>query len=460
MFQTQTPSLALESGSWTVPVLSATPAAITEKQPAESVWQRLKRSKFACLMQLVLLLRYLLSRQQHLILTGFHRVCGDRFRLPLWRSRLVVLSDPQAIKEVLEQDAEVMSAGSMRKRIIGVLPQHCLFYAEGEQHETMRRLVGKAFGQATQRLDLNETFGHLACELQSVPVDLRPASIRQGLITLAEKLVFGSSDPVTNELAIRMRQSFDGLHSAGMIFPVLRLIPQFGRPFKRYRQVQTELQGVIEERMTSGETGDGFLHQLHKGSAGELSDHEVRDNAAFIFLVVLRTLMPMFRNVAHALAVETKWQNKLRAADGEGESLYRAVVKETLRLTPFVPIFGRHAQRDIEVDGFQIAKGEIVIISPMLTHYRPAAFSDPERFNPERFTGREKHRYQFLPFGGGQHHCIGAGWSMQVTSHLVRSLLPYFELASSQPHAEAKSLTLRAIFLSRQQDGLVIADRG
>lgn len=96
--------------------------------------------------------------------------------------------------------------------------------------------------------------------------------------------------------------------------------------------------------------------------------------------------------------------NRLKVAD--------RVVRETLRLHPAGVISPREAARDIEVGGYSITKGTLVLWSAHLCGRDPAVWNDPLRFDPGRFREmtedqRAAAEAAWVPFGGGRRNCIG-----------------------------------------------------
>lgn len=88
------------------------------------------------------------------------------------------------------------------------------------------------------------------------------------------------------------------------------------------------------------------------------------------------------------------------------------VVKETLRKYPPLPFLDRVAMHDYGLPGTElvIEKGTPVYIPMLGLHYDPEYFPNPEKYDPERFTEENKHKrpaYVYMPFGEGQHNCIG-----------------------------------------------------
>ena len=412
MIDLQNPALAIEGTNWQTHCYHLHQSARPQTARNKNITSRFQRFRLVKFIRFVFLLRYLFSRQQHLILRKVHELFGDRIRFALGPFRFVILSDPHSIQTVLDQGPETMSAGAIRNRLAGVFPAQSVFYAEGEKHKTMRKIVAQAFGKATQEIDLNQHFDDLMIETQAIDDDTdRSNAIQDCLLRIAGHLVFGSTNDEIDALARRLLHDLDHLHTAAFLFPWLRILPWVGNGTKRFRITQQLLKETIDVAMIDGTFEAGLLKHLIPASKGKLSTCEIRDNAAFIFLVIIRTLMPLFRNVAHALAVETRWQQELRVSKSTDDGLFRAVVKETLRLAPPTPVFGRLARRDINIDGFQIRKSEWVLIAPWITHFRHESFPNPTQFDPTRFlrASQKNLRHRFLPYGGGTNHCLGAG---------------------------------------------------
>jgi len=80
-----------------------------------------------------------------------------------------------------------------------------------------------------------------------------------------------------------------------------------------------------------------------------------------------------------------------------------AVVEEALRFDPPVQMTARTAQQDLEVDGVRLAQGTVLVLMLAAANRDPAAYSQPDRFDPDR-SGEPEH----LAFSSGIHYCLGA----------------------------------------------------
>jgi cytochrome P450 len=88
--------------------------------------------------------------------------------------------------------------------------------------------------------------------------------------------------------------------------------------------------------------------------------------------------------------------------------------KEAMRLAPPVPSIPRRALSDFEFMAFRIPAGTSVSINPLFTHYMPELWPEPERYDPMRFgpeVSRNRHKFAFVPFGGGAHMCLGLNFA-------------------------------------------------
>ncbi|KAF2900474.1 hypothetical protein ILUMI_05709 [Ignelater luminosus] len=114
-----------------------------------------------------------------------------------------------------------------------------------------------------------------------------------------------------------------------------------------------------------------------------------------------------------------------------------AVIKETLRLYPSVPIFARNVHEDVEYDGIILPKDTSLTIFVYGLHRDPAIFPDPERFDPERFTQEKqvgRSPYAYLPFSAGPRNCIGQKFAMLEMKSLLSKVLRNYELLEDPNH--------------------------
>uniref|UniRef100_A0A7N0V789 Cytochrome P450 n=1 Tax=Kalanchoe fedtschenkoi TaxID=63787 RepID=A0A7N0V789_KALFE len=109
----------------------------------------------------------------------------------------------------------------------------------------------------------------------------------------------------------------------------------------------------------------------------------------------------------------------------------QAIVKETLRLHPPLPLIPRRAVDDVELCGFLVPKDTKVLISTWAIGRDGDAWESPECFNPERFLGSQVDvkgvDFDLIPFGSGRRICPGLPLAYKMIHLLLGSLVNCFE---------------------------------
>jgi cytochrome P450 len=95
------------------------------------------------------------------------------------------------------------------------------------------------------------------------------------------------------------------------------------------------------------------------------------------------------------------------------------VLREALRLCPPGPTGTRLATRDVEVGGYRVPAGTLLIFGRLAVQRDPALWDRPLTFDPDRFSPqnmKSRDRWQYIPFGGGPRACIGDHFAMLETT--------------------------------------------
>lgn len=126
----------------------------------------------------------------------------------------------------------------------------------------------------------------------------------------------------------------------------------------------------------------------------------------------------------------------------------RAIIDETLRLYPPVPILGRQAIAEGRIGDLTVTPGALVLVSPWLLHRKAAIWSKPDGFLPERFDERLATRptkYSYVPFAIGPRICPGLTFGIAEAVLCLATLAQNFDLSLAPGHRveTACRLTLR-----------------
>ncbi len=175
-----------------------------------------------------------------------------------------------------------------------------------------------------------------------------------------------------------------------------------------------------------------LLLQARDEDGQAMTDSELRDELVTLLLAGHETTAT---SVAWAIERLVRHPEKLRRLQAEIDALPRggseeymtAVVNETLRVRPVVPIVARMLEEELEVGGYRLAKGTRVVPSIYLTNRSPRAYEQPAEFRPERFLKDGPETFSWIPFGGGIRRCIGASFALLEMKLILRTVLRELE---------------------------------
>jgi cytochrome P450 len=181
---------------------------------------------------------------------------------------------------------------------------------------------------------------------------------------------------------------------------------------------------------------------------------EVVDHMNFLMMAAHDTITSSATSLIFHLATNPEWQEKLReeifavtgGPDGDGNprpldyddlaklDLTEMAFKESLRMIPPVPSMPRRALREFEYGGYRIPAGAMVGINIYWTHHSEEYWENPFTFDPMRFTPdkvRARHKYAWVPFGGGAHMCLGLHFAYMQVKILLAQLLQRYRIEAA-----------------------------
>lgn len=123
---------------------------------------------------------------------------------------------------------------------------------------------------------------------------------------------------------------------------------------------------------------------------------------------------------------------KVEESDIENLHYLNAVIKETFRLHPPIPLLvPRRAVQDTKFMGYHIPKNTQVFINAWAIGRDPEVWDDPLSFKPDRFIGSKieykGNHYELIPFGAGRRMCAGVALADRVLHLVLGSLLHHFD---------------------------------
>jgi cytochrome P450 len=174
-----------------------------------------------------------------------------------------------------------------------------------------------------------------------------------------------------------------------------------------------------DQPMTRSEIRDELVTMIFAG-------HETTA-AALGWALYLLSISPRVRANLEAEVDDVLARRPLQRDDLPRLVYTAAVIKETERLYPVVPLLSRTAKVSEEIlPGAKPNIGDSVFISPWLLHRHTKYWRDPGLFRPERFLDDEaRPRHVFIPFGSGPRVCVGQSFAEIETVVVLATLVQH-----------------------------------
>ncbi|HET7665093.1 MAG TPA: cytochrome P450, partial [Mycobacterium sp.] len=173
-----------------------------------------------------------------------------------------------------------------------------------------------------------------------------------------------------------------------------------------------------------------------------MNDRELRDQLMTLLVAGHDTTATglswaMERLTRHP-AVLAKAVKAADAHDAAGDEYLDAVAKETLRSRPVVFEVGRVLKKPVELAGYRLPAGVMVVPGIGLVHSDSEVYRDPDRFDPDRMVGATLSPTTWFPFGGGNRRCLGATFAMVEMRVVLGEILRRVELATTTAPGETQ----------------------
>jgi cytochrome P450 len=382
------------------------------------------------------------ARRMHSRYGPVHRfyACGN------WNVQLV---GPEANEFVLADLAGNFSAEGGWKPVFGRHFEGGLLLRDGADHQWHRKLIASAFKQQQLQAYLDIFVRN------SEPVLERWSGRSLDLYELAQQLTFanGYAAFLGRDPAVATRKDMLAFRYLMRSATALLTVPlpgtAEGRACWAKRHVERLIRPMLAEAVHRDRT-DLLATLCRMREAGLLDEDEIVAHLTFVIAASFDALSSATLSTLYYLAANPRWQSAVRAelcervasresiqlADLGGCERAEWTIKEALRLNSAAPVLWRRAIRPFRFAGHAFPAGTITGVNPMLTHLMPEIWDEPGRFDPERFSAERskgRHRYAFIPFGGGAHGCLGANFAYLQVRALLRTLLDGHELVLTDP---------------------------
>lgn len=373
---------------------------------------------------------------------------GDIAYFKLGSRQVYLLSHPDHIKDVLVTNNRNFRKSRALQRSKIVLGEG-LLTSEGETHLRERRIIQPVFHhkRINAYADVMSDFAARIGENweNGEVVDIHREMMRLTL-AIVVKTLFGAeirsgADDIGKSLTAIVNQF------PRMLFPFSEYLDKIPLPstrkfFNALETLDNSVYQLIEQRRKSRVHGDDLLSMLlsaqDEEGGGGLTDLQVRDEAMTLFLAgqesTANSLVWTWYLISQHPQVEQKLHDELDSVLGgrlpEVDDLKklaftRMVFSESLRLYPPAWTVVRRAIQDYQVDGYVVPSGADIYMSQYVVHHDPRFFSNPFRFDPERWNpdpASSLPQFAYFPFGGGPRLCIGESFAWMEGIMLIAAI--------------------------------------
>jgi cytochrome P450 len=371
---------------------------------------------------------------------------GEAFTLRFFPSgrKIVVVSGPEAVKQVFAAPPEVAPSAAGTSPIAAVMGPSSVLTLTGPEHIRQRRLLLPPF-HGERMKEYEETI------VEATRRDMRtwptgePVSTQERTRAITLEVILRAVFGVEAERMDPLREAIGGLFQPLRLPMLLRIAlsrPTAERPKGAFGQaldrLDEEVYAEIARRRAQADLGErkdilSLLMQARDEQGTAMRDSELRDELVTLLLAGHETTAT---TVAWAIERLVRHPDKLERLTaecerGESDEYVQAVVSETLRVRPVVPLVIRVLQEPFRVGEHELPAGTRVAPSIYLTNRDPKVYEAPEEFRPERFMENQPETFSWIPFGGGIRRCIGASFATLEAKLMLSTILR--ELTPSLP---------------------------
>lgn len=396
--------------------------------------------RWPALVQTIALMRF-----RHRFHPWLHKRYGDAYTVNLIPGGrpLVLFTRPEVTKEIFAGDPEVFHAGKGNAVLGPIMGEHSLLLQDSTEHHRARKLLMPAFlGHALR--GYRGMVAEVAGDEVDGWVEGEPfrALERMNALTLEVilRVVFGVTDEdrlTRLRPAVNRTVEINPAVLLGWAYPRLQKLGPWRRTVENQVELDRLMYAEIRERRSATDLAErsDVLSRLLAATDPEepgsgLDDTELRDQLVTLLLAGHETTASA---LSWALVEVGRSPDLLartqRAADEGDDAWLEAVLKESMRLHPIIPMVVRTLMKPATVGGWDLPVGATVGPSIIMSHQLESNFADPDVFRPERFLGKDTPALNvWIPFGGGVRRCIGAGFSLMEGVEVLREVFRRYDV--------------------------------
>lgn len=378
----------------------------------------------------------------------FARARYDRYGPVSWAGgvgfRIVTLMGPEALETVWINKDKAFSSTRGWAPVIGPFFHRGIMLLDFDEHRDHRRIMQQSFTRTA--LDgylalMRPGIARTVTNWGSAQRFLLYTAVKDLLLDQAAEVFVGAT------LGAESAQLSGDFHDTVCGGQAIIRADVPGGTWARGLRARERLERYFSEQLPRRRAGDGtdlfsMLCRSRSADGDSFTDADIVNHMIFLLMAAHDTSAIAISMLVYELGRNVRWQEALRdeaiSADDDStlESLQRyplldAAFKEILRMYAPAGTLFRQTIEDTEVAGHYVPRKSQVAINVYASMRLADWFSDPDTFDPSRFTdgadAAPVHRYAFAPFGGGVHKCIGQQFADMSVKVIMLELLRNFD---------------------------------
>jgi cytochrome P450 len=369
------------------------------------------------------------------------------------RQRFLYATDPAMLKDILLDKVELFPKDWMFDRVTKPALGEGLLTAQGESWRWQRRAAAPGFRPDNVAAMTASMVAAAEAALarwrdmgDGARLDIATEMTGITFQVILDTMLSGGEGIDVPAAAARIT---DYLETLGKVtpadllqWPLWTRVALAPRGYRAMVYLKSMVDRMVARRRKQAARGDlvDLLMQAEDPESGRrMDDGLLRDNLltfigaghettalALTWSLYLLGCDPQTAERVRAEVAQVAGEASLTHAHVEQLAFTRQVVNEAMRLYPSLPLMSRMCAQDTEAGGHPVTKGTFIFLPIYALHRHRRLWDDPEAFDPDRFSPKRsagRHRFAYLPFGGGPRVCIGQTFAMTEAVAILATLV-------------------------------------
>ncbi|OEL13600.1 Cytochrome P450 87A3, partial [Dichanthelium oligosanthes] len=389
------------------------------------------------------------------------------FKTSLAGQPMVVSLDPELDHFIFQQEGKLFRSW-YPEAANNIFGKNSVTKYSADVHKFVRSFASKLFGTENLRevliAELEDAMRQSFAAWAAKPsIEVKDGIADMILDLVAKKMI--SMEPAESR---ELRKNFEAFFQGMVCFPIYFPGTLFYKCMKGRRNVRRILTDILKERLSTPGKKRGDLVDL---LVDELQSEKPLIDESFAIDVLAAILFGSYVTTSATLTIgfkfltdspkvvetlkeehETILKKREDKSSGFTWKEYKSltfttqVMNEIIRMSNIAPGIFRKTLTDVQVNGYTIPAGWLIMISPMAVHLNPKLFEDPLKFNPWRWSTQDEakqiaQKRNFMPFGGGIRLCLGADFSKLFISlflHILVTKYRWIEIKGGEAYRVAE----------------------